>query len=72
MGHQYLADAGQIPHMSIDELLPTPQEKNVLAALGDKTPLAVSGARDDPEGALADLLAALETLGLIVDGTTAA
>jgi hypothetical protein len=31
----------------------------------------VSGARDDPEGALADLLAELATLGLITNSTTA-
>jgi hypothetical protein len=31
----------------------------------------VVGARNDPEDALANLLAALNTLGLIVDSTTA-
>lgn len=31
----------------------------------------VTGARDEPEGALASLLTALETLGLITDSTTA-
>jgi len=31
----------------------------------------VSGARDDPEGALAALLVALDALGLITDSTTA-
>ena len=35
------------------------------------TPAAVAGARDDPEEALANLLTALETLGLITDNTTA-
>jgi hypothetical protein len=33
--------------------------------------LEVTGARDDPEGVLANLLAALETLGLITGSTTA-
>lgn len=34
-------------------------------------PVEVSGARDETEGALADLLTALESLGLITDSTTA-
>lgn len=34
-------------------------------------PIEVEGARDEPEGALASLLTALETLGLITDSTTA-
>ena len=33
-------------------------------------PVEVTGARDDPEGALASLLSALATLGLITDSTT--
>jgi hypothetical protein len=34
-------------------------------------PVAVTGARDETEGALANLLTALESLGLITDSTTA-
>ena len=71
MAHQYLPDAGQIPHTLIDQRLPTAREKAKLATIGKNAPVTVSGARDDPEGALADLLQALEDLGLIVDGTTA-
>ena len=33
--------------------------------------VAVTGARDDPEGALANLLTALANLGLITNSTTA-
>jgi len=34
-------------------------------------PVAVAGARDDPEGALKNLLTALDTAGIITDNTTA-
>ena len=71
MAHQYLPDAGQVPHSTIDQRLPTAREKARLAMLAKGAPVAVSGARDDPEEALADLLRALEELGLIADGTTA-
>jgi len=37
----------------------------------DSAPVDVTGARDAPEEALANLLAALEELGLITDSTTA-
>ena len=36
----------------------------------DPAPIAVSGVRDDPEAALAALLTALDTAGLIDDQTT--
>ena len=61
MDHHSLQGTGQVPHTAIDGRLPGEREKALLAGL----------AQDDPEGALADLLAALEGLGLIVDGTTA-
>ncbi|NBD36737.1 MAG: hypothetical protein GVY30_12175 [Chloroflexi bacterium] len=44
------------------------------AGFYNKTPITkptVSGARDDPEAALANLLSAIENLGLITDSTTA-
>jgi hypothetical protein len=50
--------------------LPTDKEVALLRKLA-AAPKSVSGARDDPEAALADLLAALESLGLITDSTTA-
>lgn len=34
-------------------------------------PITVTGARDETEGAIANLLAALEDIGLIVNSTTA-
>ena len=69
--HQYLEGAGQITHHTIDERLPSAREKSRLAVIGVNAPAGVSGARDDPEGALKALLAALEGLGLIEDSTTA-
>ena len=72
MDHQYLEGAGQITHSEIDQRTPTTREKGALADLvGAGLPVDVAGARDDPEGALASLLAALESLGLITDSTTA-
>jgi len=72
MDHHDLQSTGIIPHAEIDRRLPGEREKALLAALAGSAPVAVSGARDNPEAALAHLLAALETLGLIVDSTTAA
>ena len=69
--HSDLPDAGQTPHLVIDENLPTEREKAIVEEMADSAPITVSGARNDPEQALADLLAALEALGLITDGTTA-
>jgi hypothetical protein len=69
--HEDLPDAGSTPHHIIDATLPTDKEKSLLTTLREQAPVSVSGARDDPEAALADLLAALETLGLITDNTTA-
>ena len=69
--HHYLEGAGQIPHAAIDRRLPDERQKALLAGLAQEAPAAVSGAREDPEGALANLLAALEALGLIVNGTSA-
>lgn len=71
MDHHDLQDAGQVSHAEIDRRLPDERQKALLAELAGEAPAAVSGARDDPEAALANLLAALETLGLIVDSTTA-
>ncbi len=71
MGHQYLEGAGEIPHTVIDARLPTAKEKHRLATVTKGAPVTVSGARDDPEAALASLLSALEQLGLIADNTTA-
>lgn len=42
----------------------------VAAALFPGAPVEVTGARDTPEEALANLLTSLETLGLITDSTT--
>ena len=72
MDHHYLQGAGQIAHATIDRRLPNERQKALLAALAQEAPVTVSGARDDPEAALANLLAALEALGLITDNTTAA
>jgi hypothetical protein len=71
MDHDDLQGAGQVSHTEIDRRLPDERQKALLAALAQAVPATVSGARDNPEGALANLLAALETLGLIVDSTTA-
>ena len=68
--HRYLQGAGQTSHEEIDRRLPTQKQKDLLEDL-DGAPDTVSGARDDPEGALADLLSVLEGLGLITDSTTA-
>jgi hypothetical protein len=71
MDHHNLQGTGQTSHAEIDRRLPDERQKALLAALAGSAPLTVSGARDDPEAALANLLAALETLGLIADSTTA-
>jgi hypothetical protein len=72
MDHHYLQGAGQIAHDTIDRRLPDEKEKALLAGLAaGGAPVTVAGARDDPEEALANLLSALEALGLIEDGTTA-
>ena len=70
MQHQVLQGAGAVSHAEIDRRLPTDAEKVILAGVAG-APEEVEGARDDPEGALANLLAALEALGLITDSTTA-
>ena len=69
--HAYLNGAGQIAHHEIDRRLPTDKEKTILQAIAYSAPVTVSGARDDPEAALATLLTTLATLGLITDNTTA-
>jgi hypothetical protein len=71
MTHSQLPDAGRVTHEQIDHRLPTAKEKGILRTIGANAPEAVSGARDDTEAALANLLAALEDLGLITDNTTA-
>ena len=70
--HRDLDDAGQTDHAQIDRRLPTEGEKDVLADLiAGGLPVEVTGARDDLEAALANLLTALAALGLITDSTTA-
>lgn len=59
-------------HAESDRRLPDEREKSLLADLVAGNPLvSITGARDDPEAVLANLLAALESLGLITDSTTA-
>ena len=71
MNHRDLPGAGILPHRVIDERLPLHHETNLLRTLALSAPIDITGARDDPEAALANLLTALETLGLITDSTTA-
>ena len=71
MEHKELAGTGRITHTVIDARLPTNSEKDLLHTLRALSPLAVTGARDETEGALKALLAALTSLGLITDSTTA-
>ena len=70
MSHQYLEDAGQVPHSLIDQRLPTAKEKGKLATIGKSAPVSVGGSRGG-NAALANLLAALESLELINDNTSA-
>ena len=65
MAHTQLSDAGQLPHFAIDDAL------DKLQKAYENAPVTVTGARDTPEAALANLLIALQTLGLITDSTTA-
>ena len=65
MTHTMLPDAGQTSHFAIDDALAKLQKAY------ENAPVTVTGARDAPEEALANLLTALETLGLIIDSTTA-
>jgi len=69
--HADLPDAGEITHRLIDRHLPTADEKDKLRTISEKARQEITGARDDPEQALANLLTALATLGLITDSTTA-
>jgi len=71
MEHSRLPDAGRVSHFEIDVRLPTDDEKSKLETLAENAPVTVTGARDVPEEALANLLTALATLGLITDSTTA-
>jgi hypothetical protein len=48
-----------------------PKEAEVLRTPAEEVRQTVTEARDNPEEALANLLTALETLGLITDSTTA-
>jgi hypothetical protein len=70
-GHDQLRGAGRNTHHQIDLYLPTSGEKSILRDIAASAPVEVTGARDDPEAALANLLAALESLGLLTDSTTA-
>lgn len=69
--HQKLKGAGRRTHFQIDRLLPNLPQKILLLTLAENAPVEITGARDDPEAALANLLTALATLGLITDSTTA-
>ena len=71
MRHQDLQDAGLLPHAAVDGRLPSDRAAKFLQDLEATAPAAVTGARDDPEAALANLLTALASLGLITDTTTA-
>ena len=71
MRHEDLSGAGRLSHRVIERRLPTDNEKDILRVLSAEAPVDVDGARDDPEEALANLLSALEDLGLITDSTTA-
>ena len=71
MDHHQLTSTGQTAHEEIDRRLPDEREKSLLADLvAGNPPVSVTGARDDPEAALANLLVVLESLGLITDSTT--
>ena len=61
MSHADLPDGGRVSHAEIDQLMEQMRRRRI----------EITGARDTPEEALANLLAALETLGLITDSTTA-
>jgi hypothetical protein len=63
--HSELPDSGNLPHWQIDDDL------NKLKATIEHAPVSVTGARNNPEAALANLLTALATLGLITDNTSA-
>ena len=65
MAHSDLSDGGAIAHHEIDVRL------HKLDGIDQLAPVEVTGARDDTDDALANLLAALESLGLITDSTTA-
>jgi hypothetical protein len=71
MRHKDLEGAGRLPHRTLERRLPTDHEKDILRVLSAHAPVKVTGARDDPEAALANLLSALANLGLITDSTTA-
>jgi len=71
MQHTNLPDAGRTPHHEIDGQLPSMDEKELLRVLAANAPAAVTGARNNPEQALANLLTVLATLGLITNSTTA-
>lgn len=58
------------PAQDLSRLLPTDHEKAFLEQLTAQAPRTVSGARDDPEEALADLISELARLGLVKDSTT--
>ena len=59
--HDTLDDTGRVPHAELDAII-----AQLRAA-----PITITGERDDPETALANLLTALAQLGLIIDSTTA-
>ena len=71
MKHRQLLGSGTKTHKIIDLRLPSPKEKLDLSTIANNAPIDITGARDDPEAALANLLTALATLGLITDSTTA-
>jgi hypothetical protein len=60
-----------LPHSVIDERLPAHHEANLLRTLALTAPIDITGTRDQNFTALANLLTALQDLGLITDATTA-
>ena len=70
MKHRQLIASGTKPHKIIDMRLPSQKEKSDLSTIATNAPIDITGARDLPEEALANLLTALATLGLITDSTT--
>ena len=60
MRHEDLDGAGRLPHRTIERRLPTDNEKDILRVLSAEAPAEVTGARDDPEDALANYNSALQ------------
>jgi len=61
----------RLPNTELDKRLPTTTANYILTTITTSAPVTVTGARDEPEGALKNLLIALANLGLITNSTTA-